>query len=93
MGIFVTIVKIVPLIVAAVQAVESLLTNKHGKDKQDAALNMVKSLLPLIEEFVGKDLLDDAQVQVAVRSAIDAIVALQNTVEAVRKAKNVLVPV
>jgi len=86
-GIFVQIVKLVPLIVTAVKAVESLTTGKKGKEKQEAAVDMVRDLLPLIEGYVGADVFDDAQVQAAVREAIDAVVALQNTVEAVKKAK------
>ena len=88
MGVFTNILKLVPVIVAAVQAVETLLTNKKGKEKQDAAVDMVRTLLPLVEGYVGQDLLDDAQVQLAVRAAIDAVVALQNTVDAVRKSRN-----
>lgn len=87
MNIFQNVVKMIPLIITAVTAVEKLVTDKKGKEKQDAAVDMVRTLLPLIEGTIGKDLLDDVQVQTAVRSAIDAIVALEKTVESVKKAK------
>lgn len=87
MGTFIQVVKLFPLIVAAVQSVESLLSDKKGKAKQDAAVDMVGTLLPLVESYVGKDLLKDGEVQKAVRAAIDAVVALQNVVAAVRAAR------
>lgn len=84
---FENVFKMVPLIITAVTAVEKLVTDKKGDAKKEAAVDMVRTLLPLIEGTIGKDLLDDTQVQTAVRNAIDAIVALENTVDAVKKAK------
>lgn len=86
MGI-VGVMKLVPLIVSAVQAVEGLVTDKKGKAKQDAAVDMVRSLMPLIEGYVGRDLLDDTAVAAAVRSTIDAVVHLQNVAISARRAK------
>lgn len=87
MNIFQNVVKMIPLIVTAVTAVETLVTDKKGTAKQDAAVDMVRMLLPLIESAIGKDEFDDPQVQTAVRSAIDAIVALEKTVTAAKQAR------
>jgi hypothetical protein len=69
------------MIAAAVQAVEKLVA-KPGPQKQDAALELVAELLPLVEASVGRELLDDADVQAAVRAAIDAVVRLNNVITA-----------
>ena len=69
--------KLIPLILAAVQAVERM-SNKKGKEKQNEAVNLVGDLIPLIEASVGRDVVDDAKVQIAIRSVIDAVVQLQN---------------
>ena len=71
------ILKLIPLILAAVQAVERM-SSKKGKAKQDEAVNLVGDLVPLIEASIGRDVVDDAKVQVAIRAVIDAVVALQN---------------
>ena len=71
------ILKLIPLILAAVQAVERM-SSKKGKDKQDEAVNLVGDLVPLIEASIGRDVVDDAKVHVAIRAVIDAVVALQN---------------
>jgi len=70
--------KLFPLIIMAVQAVEKLLTAKHGKDKQDAAVDLVGVWLTTLEAGLNKDLLDNAEVQAAMRKLIDAYVAWQN---------------
>lgn len=77
--------KLLPLIVSAVNAVERIVKGgAHGKDKQDAAVDLVTTMVESIEGLVNKDLLDDAQVQVALRATIDAIVAMQNAMAAAR---------
>ena len=72
--------KLVPLIIGAVQAVERLVSGAKGKDKQDAAVDMVGAMLATIEGATGRELLDDAAVQEATRQVIDAVVALQNCI-------------
>lgn len=72
--------KIVPLVITAVNAVEKLADSAKGKDKQDAAVDLVSSMLAVVEGGVNKDLLNDAAVQEAVRKVIDAVVALQNVI-------------
>lgn len=80
--------KLVPVVVAAITAVERLMTAGKGKEKQDAAVEIVGDLIPLVEASINNDLLNDDDVQDAIRKIIDAVVALQNVirdVEAQRK--------
>lgn len=72
--------KILPLIIGAIQSVEHLLSGLHGKDKQDAAIDMISAFLIATEGATGRDLLNDNDVRAAARSAIDAVVALQNVI-------------
>lgn len=72
--------KIVPVIVGAVKAVESLLSATKGKAKQDAAVDLVTELVPIVEASIGRDVVDDAAVQDAIRKVIDAVVSLMNVV-------------
>ena len=78
-----------PYILAAVTAVEKFVKGK-GQEKQDAAVAMVETMLLATEGVTGKDLLDNDKVQTAVRHAIDAVVALQNTIAAVKASKPVV---
>lgn len=72
--------KLFPLIVTAVKAVEKLGDAKKGKEKQDAAVDMVGDLIPLIEGAIDRDVVNEADVQRVLRKAIDVIVELQNVV-------------
>lgn len=72
--------RLFPYILTAVEAIEKLMKSGKGKEKQDAAADLAKTLLASIEGSLGKDLLNDADVDKAVRGVIDAIVALQNIV-------------
>ncbi len=71
--------KLYPLIAMAVSVVEKV-AHAKGKDKQDAAVEAVGVGLEVLEAGLGKDLLDNAEVQLALRGAIDAYVHLQNVV-------------
>lgn len=73
-------VRLFPLIVAAVHAVERLVTGSRGSAKQDAAVDAVRAMLAAIEAGIDRNLLDDADVERAVRATIDAYVALQNII-------------
>ena len=77
------VLKLIPLILAAVQAVERM-SSKKGKEKQDEAVHLVGDLVPLIEASVGRDIVDDEKVQIAIRTVIDAVVALQNVAASVK---------
>ena len=74
--------KIVPLIIAAVRAVERM-SSKKGKEKQDEAIALVGDLVPLIEASIGRDVVNETDVQSAMRKVIDAVVELQNVVDGV----------
>lgn len=76
--------RVIPYIVAAVAGVERILTGAPGKQKQDAAVELVGTMLEAIEGIVRKDLLENDEVQKALRAAIDAVVALQNAIAKVR---------
>ena len=78
--------KWVPLIVAAIQGVERIVKG-HGKTKQDAAVELFSSLLASIEGIAEQDYLNDAEVQKALRSAINAIVEVQNVIAALKVAR------
>ena len=73
------VVKLLPLIMAAVHAVERM-SGKKGKDKQDEAISLVGDLVPLVEASIGRDVVNENDVQGAIRKVIDAVVALQNVV-------------
>ena len=69
--------KLLPLIVEAVNWVEKFVLRK-GKEKQDSAIKLCISMLGIAEAAVEKDILEDSEVEDAARKTIDAVVALQN---------------
>ncbi len=75
--------KIAGVIVPAVRAIEAIaaaIATLRGQGKQDAAVDLVKGMIEALELGAGRDVLDDAEVEAALRAAIDAIVHLQNVV-------------
>lgn len=78
--------KLLPLITGAVHLVEKLKPARtepepaKGSAKQDAAVEAVKALLVISEDLTDRDLLNDAAVEAATRSVIDAYVNLQNVI-------------
>ena len=78
--------KIVAFIPAIVDTVEKFIAGK-GKAKQDAAMDMLGVFITSVEGVVGKELLDEAKVQNALRKVIDAVVAFQNVVADVKAKK------
>lgn len=80
MGFLIQAFKVFPLIISAVKAVERFNDGRKGKDKQDAAVQLVGDLLPAVEAGIGRDVIDDAKVQDAMRKVIDAVVALMNVI-------------
>lgn len=74
------VAKLIPLIFTAITAVERIATAKKGKEKQDEAIAMIGDLVPLVEGSIGRDVVNEAEVQTAIRKVIDAVVALQNVV-------------
>lgn len=71
--------KLLPYISSAVEWVERFVRRK-GRAKQDAAVQMILSMLTVAESAKEKDLLDDQAVEEATRRVIDAVVALQNVI-------------
>lgn len=77
--------KLLPYVLSCVQAVESFLTGpKRGEEKENAAVGMVHAILQTVEAGIDRDLLNDADVNRAVREIMQAIVALENVVASKR---------
>lgn len=72
--------RLMSYVLGAVHIVETIAIAIKGKQKQDAAVDAVRVMLPVVEGVAGKDLLNDKAVEDAIRGAIDAVVALQNVV-------------
>ena len=76
--------KLLPYIVSAVSSIERFFTSGKGKAKEDAAVATVSSILEAVEENAGADLIDNEQIQDAVRKVMQAVVSLQNIIQEVR---------
>ncbi len=75
--------KIVGTVVPGVAAVEQIATEivtLRGPAKQDAVVLLVRNALLAAEGITAKDLANDADVELATRRVIDAVVALQNVI-------------
>ncbi len=66
--------------VNAVEVIAGQIGGLHGKDKQDAVVELVKAALSSAESLTSKDLANDSDVEHATRSVIDAIVSLHQVV-------------
>ena len=77
--------KLLPFILSCVQAVEGFLKGpQRGVEKENAAVAMTHAILQTIEAGVDKDLLNDVDVNRAVRACMQAFVALENLVASKR---------
>ena len=82
-------IKLLPFILSCVQAVEGFLKGtKRGEEKENAAVAMVHAILQTIEAGIDKDLLNDTDVNVAVRQVMQAIVSLENLVASKKQARD-----
>lgn len=63
-----------------IEAVAKSIPGLSGKAKEDAAVELTKQAVEAAESVAGKELLSDPAVEAAVRSFIEAYVALQNVV-------------
>lgn len=75
--------KVVGLIVPGVAMIEQIaqqLGALSGQNKQDAVVGLVKSTLAAAEGLTEKELANDADVEAATRSVIDAVVALHKVI-------------
>lgn len=73
--------KIVAVIPMVVNLVENLVTDKKGKDKQDAAVEGLSDFIEGIEATAGKELMDNEEFQILIRKLIDDYVAVMNFVK------------
>lgn len=81
-------IKIIPLIITAVEAVERLFFNKDGSEsKKDAALDIIGHAIESIESLAGKELMKEAEFKVLVSKLIDDYVAVQNFIADFQKHK------
>ena len=80
MGVLDIGIRLFPLIMTSVESVERLIKGK-GPEKEDAAVEMVDSILKTVEAGTNKDLLNDDAVNAATRDVIKAGVSLQNVVK------------
>lgn len=87
-----SVTKLIPLIVGAVNVVEKLKdlfksdsSAEGSKKKQDAAVDIVTTMLEASELVIGKDIIDNAEFQVLLRRLIDDYVAIQNFVSKFNK--------
>lgn len=72
--------RLMPYVITAIEGVEKLLGGKKGAEKQDAAVDILRTSLEALEAGLGKDLLDDAEANAAFRELIAAYVAVQNVI-------------
>jgi hypothetical protein len=90
MGILMLVLRLVPTILTAVATVERLVAdNVKGKQKQDAALELVQSIAADTPDVFGGLDLTQEDTAVAVRGIIDAVVRLQNVTKKAKAAKPV----
>ena len=79
---------LVPYIIDAVQWVEECFTSGKGKQKQDAAIQLILSMLHISQQVTQKELLASASVESCARKVIDAVVALENAIKEFDKNKS-----
>lgn len=70
--------KIFPLIIGAIHAVERIAGDKKGKDKQDAAIDAIGAMIKSVEVGISKEIIDETKFQELLRKLIDDYVAVQN---------------
>lgn len=75
--------KLLPLIMTAIDMVERFIKAK-GKAKQDAAMQMIDTLIVNLESPLEREVINQDHVKSGVKNVIDAIVALQNAIESAR---------
>lgn len=86
------LMKIVQGILTAVHVVEKI-KNAKGSEKLQAVIDSTPEMIQVIEANLSKDVLNDAQVVTAETNLINAYIAFQRTVDAVKLAKGTGLPV
>lgn len=81
--------KVASLLVTAVGTIERIFRTdpaaspgENNRARQDAAVEMVADVAPLVQTLIPKAVIHVPAVQAALRQAIDAIVALHNAIRA-----------
>lgn len=77
--------RLVPLVVGAVQAVESIYKkdpnkpkDQQNKERQDAAVDAIGAMIATIEATTAKEIMDEEGFKVLLRRMIDDYIAVQN---------------
>lgn len=73
-----TIVKLIPMIIGAVHAVEKIGSMSKGKEKQDAAVEAIVAMIAASEIAIDSELINEESFRDLIRVAIDNYVAIQN---------------
>lgn len=79
--------RFIPILITLIGTIERVSGGTSAQKKQ-AVLDAVDVILPTLELSIGRDALKDPAVKEAISRGIDAIVAIQNTIEAVQDAQN-----
>jgi predicted transcriptional regulator len=79
------VIKLIPTVVGAVNTVETIVTNRKGSEKQDAAVNILKTMLPAQDIHFDVSLFLNPEFQTLLRNLIDSIVAMMNFMATERK--------
>lgn len=72
---------------AAIAAIEHGVKALKGKDKEDGAVEIVKTVIESAEDISDKDLLNNPAVEDATRQLTQATVNLQNVISAIKNGK------
>lgn len=78
-------VKLIPLIVGAVHAVEKVAGARKGKEKQDAAVEAITAMIVSTEVALDTELINEKTFNDLLRRMIDDYVAIQNYIAEHRK--------
>lgn len=81
-----TLFRFTGLVFGGIQAIEAIASAAGGRAKQDAVVEHVQTMLPMVDATVGTSLATDKDVTKAIRAVTDAIVAFENLVERKRAA-------
>jgi hypothetical protein len=76
--------KLLPKVIGAGKAIEAFIHADTELARIDAADRVVVTVLPVVEGFVGRDLVDDSKVRSAVPKLTSAIYAFLNVVRDVK---------
>lgn len=73
--------KIIPVVAGAVNAVEKISKNKSGKEKKEAALEAIETMISTMEISISKELLNEEEFKKLMSKLIDDYVAVQNFIK------------